>query len=273
MSSYKKMILLSAAAMILLGSSCVSHRDLISLNGEDFYFSPKDSMPDSMAQVVPTPAFQPYKVRTNDQLVIQVNSFEGSTGDFINQNQGNQNGFNRLQYDPSTVYFNSYSVSDSGFIKLPILEEIPVVGLTTTEIQTLLDEELKPYLRLAATNVKLGNRRVTLMGEVQRPGVQYLYNEKNTLLEAISLAGDFTPFGDRRKVKVIRQTDTGVKSVYLNLNRSDFLATPFYYVQPNDVIYVQPLKAKSFDVSSRSVGVVISGVSLAAVIVSIIVRR
>jgi polysaccharide biosynthesis/export protein len=269
----QKWIFLLSMALVFVGSSCVSHRDLISLNGADFYFSPKEAMPDSMAQVVPTPAFQPYKIRTHDQLLIQFNSFEGSTGDFINQNQGNQSGANRFQYDPPTVYFNSYSVSDSGFIKLPILEEVPVVGLTTTEIQNLLDEKLKPYLRLAATNVKLGNRRVTLMGEVQRPGVQYLYNEKNTLLEAISLAGDFTPFSDRRKVKVIRQTDTGVKSVYLNLNRSDFLATSFYYVQPNDVIYVQPLKAKSFDVSSRSIGVVISGISLAAVIVSIIVRR
>ena len=113
----QKWIFLLSMALVFVGSSCVSHRDLISLNGADFYFSPKEAMPDSMAQVVPTPAFQPYKIRTHDQLLIQVNSFEGSTGDFINQNQGNQSGANRFQYDPPTVYFNSYSVSDSGFIK------------------------------------------------------------------------------------------------------------------------------------------------------------
>lgn len=268
--SVQRQLLFWALIISMLGSSCVAHRELISLNGGDA--TPPKGLADTTIYIKATAAFEAYKVRPNDQLLIKINSFEGSTGDFINQKLSGSTESTRLQYDPSTIYFNSYSINDSGYIKLPVLEKVQVEGLTTFEIQELLDQKLEPYIRLASTDVKLGNRRVTLLGEVARPGVQYLYNEQNTLLEAIGFAGDFTPFGNRKKVKLIRQTETGVKSVYLNLNRSDFLSTPYYYVQPNDVIYVEPLKPKSFDVSASSVGIVISGISLGVLIANFFIK-
>lgn len=265
-----KLFFIVALFVTIFGSSCVTHRDLISLNGGENL--PKGEIPDSVLQRMSPVAFEAYRVRPNDQLFVRINSFEGSTGDFINQNLSSQSAANRQGFDPSTIYFNSYTVNDSGYIKLPILEDIKVTGFTTTEIQDHLNAALKPYLKLASADVKLGNRRVTLLGEVASPGVQYLYNEKNTLLEALGLAGDITPFGNRKKVKLIRQTETGVETVYLNLNRSDFITTPYFYIQPNDVVYVEPLKAKSFDQSSRAVGVVISSISLAVIIANIFIK-
>jgi polysaccharide export outer membrane protein len=118
----------------------------------------------------------------------------------------------------------------------------------------------------------LANPRITVLGEVQQPGMHYLYNEQNSMLDAIGLAGDFTDFSNRRKVKVIRRTGDGTtKTAYINMNRSDFLNTEFQYAQPHDIIYVEPKKAKSFDSSAKSVGVVISAVSLAALFANLII--
>lgn len=266
----QKLCLIFAILIVLTGSSCVTHSDLISLNEGEVVV--ENVPPDSTAQKIKTPLFQAHKIRPNDQLMIHINEFEGNSSSFINKNIATDQGNIRFDFDPPALYFNSYSVNDSGYIKLPMLEKVHVVGLTTSELQDTLDLALKPYVKLSSTKVKLANNRVTLLGEVNNPGVQYLYNERNTLLEAIGLAGDFTQFGNRKKVKLIRQTEDGVKSVYINLQRSDFLTTPYYYVQPNDVVYVEPLKPKSFDNSSRSVGVVLSGISLAVVIVSIFIK-
>lgn len=267
----RRNVFLLALLLAIHGVSCVSHSNLISLNvGDPEVETAK--IDSTISQTRSTAVFEDYKIRPNDQLFIRLNSFEGSTGDFINRELADEGGGNRLSFDPQTVYFNSYSVSESGFIKLPMLEKVAVQGLTTLQLQDTLDKAYEPYLRLASTSVKLGNRRITLLGEFQNPGTYYLYNEKNTLLEAIGLAGDFTAFSNRKKVKLIRQTQDGVESVYLNLTRADFISTPYYYVQPNDVIYVEPVKAKSFDESARSVGVVISSLSLAVIIANIFIK-
>lgn len=257
-------------AMVILLSSCVPHRELIILNeGEEVV---EGLHPDSIAKVVQSQPLPPYRIRANDQLMIQVNAFEGSTDQFINEELNNNQNNNNFNFNPPAIYFNSYTVNDSGYIKLPMLEDVRVEGLTVFEIKEVLDDGFKPYLKLASANVKLANRRVTVLGEVVDPGVHYLYNEQNTILEAIGMAGDFTSFGNRQKVKLIRQTDEGLRSVYLNLKRSDFLATPYYYVHPNDMIYVEPLRVKSFDQSARSAGVIISGISLAVLIVNLFVK-
>lgn len=247
-------------------SSCVTRRDMISLN--EGQITEAGVSPVSLN----TPEYFPYKVRPNDQLFIRLNSFAGDTEEFISRELSNGQDGQRLNFEPNTVYFNSYSVNDSGIIKLPMLDPVTVAGLTTSQIEAKLSEAYQPLMRIPSIRVRLANRRVTLLGEFTDPGIYYLYNEKNTLLEAIGLAGDFTPFANRQSVKLVRQTDGGVETVYLNLQKTDFVSTPYYYVQPNDVIYVEPLKAKSFDESARSVGVVLSGISLAVVIVSIFVR-
>lgn len=256
--------------LVLTGSSCITHHDLVSFNEGDEFAA--GAAPESTARNISTVEYPPYAVRPNDQLLIRVNAFEGNTDEFINQDFVSGPGGQRINFDPATLHFNSYIVNDSGYIKMPMVGQIPVVGMDILQIQDSLDQKFKPYIKVPATKVKLANRRVTVLGEVNEPGMHYLYNEKNTLLETLGLAGDITPFGNRQNVKLIRQTETGVKTVYLNLQRTDFISTPYYYIQPNDVVYIEPLKPKSFDQSSSSVGVVLSGISLAVVILSIFIK-
>jgi len=269
LSTRLKMVF-SVVVLTLFLSSCVSHKDLILLNeGEEIS---EGMLSDTLVGMAQKNAFQPYRIQPYDQLMIRVNAFDGSTEDFLNREFSGGGGTGRRpDFDPASVFFNSYSVNDSGYVILPILEEVDVAGKTLAEIKSLLDQAYTPYIKFVSSNIKLANPLVTVLGEVQSPGIHYMYNEQNSILDAIGLAGDFTEFSDRRKVKVIRRTKKGTKTVYLNMNRSDFMNTEYYYAQPHDVIYVEPKKAKAFDSSAKSVGVVISAVSLAALFANLII--
>lgn len=264
-----KMILLAFLIGTLL-PSCVPHKDLITLNkAED---SPNDLKSDKSMGYVNHKKLKPYKIRPFDQLLVKINAFDGNTEDYLNREFSRGNVYSReLDYSPASIYFNSYNVDKEGFISLPVIDKVKVAGLNVTELKLKLEKAYTPYLKFASSSIKVANMRATVLGEVQNPGVQQLYNEQTTILDAITMAGDFTQFGNRSKVKLIRQSKQGRQTVYLNLSRSDFMTTEYYYVQPSDVIYVEPIKAKALDVSSRTLGVVFSAISLGVLLTSIFV--
>lgn len=264
-------MVIAAVMLASFLSSCVSHRDLILLNeGEEVS---EEMLSDTLVRVSKMSDYSEYRIQPYDQLMIRINAFDGSTEEFLNREFSGGGGTGRRpDFDPASVFFNSVSVNDSGSVLLPILESVEVAGKTVNQIKELLDQAYTPYIKFVSTNIKLANPRITVLGEVREPGMHYLYNEQNSMLDAIGLAGDFTDFSNRRKVKVIRRSGDGTtKTAYINMNRSDFLNTEFQYAQPHDVIYVEPKKAKSFDSSAKSVGVVISAVSLGALFASLII--
>jgi len=266
-----KLVLLLVLTTLLL-QSCIPHKDLVSLNGNETL--PDDFRSDKLMHTTQIQSFQVYKIHLYDQLMIKVNAFEGSTEQFLNREFDNNNGSGQQQnYDPASLYFNTYTVDEKGYLNLPIIEKVQVKGLSVAEIKEKLDEAYKPYLKFASTSVKLANSRITVMGEVNSPGVHYLYNDQNTILDAISMAGDFTDFGNRRKVKLIRKTEEGLETIYLNMNRSEFLYSQYYYIHPYDVIYVEPTKRKSRDTGANSAGVILSGISVGVLILNLFLNK
>ncbi|MEL6923192.1 MAG: polysaccharide biosynthesis/export family protein [Bacteroidota bacterium] len=261
------------AVVLLLGlPSCVSYKEMVLMNANENEATIDKIRSHKVIKEGPLAPFSPYTIQPFDQLMIRINAFDGSTEDFINREftaQTDNGGF--MEYNPASLYFNSYTVDKDGNIALPMLEQINVTGMTLKELKQLLDKQYKPFLKFASSNVKLANMRVTVLGEVNTPGVHYLYNEKNTLLDAISLAGDYTDFANLKKVKLIRQTDRGAKTVFLNLNKPDFVYSEFYYIAPYDVIYIEPIKARSLDSSSNVLGVVLSAVSIAVLLANIFI--
>ena len=254
-------------------TSCIKHSELISLNGDDIE-TKKDRGGINTVVYNELHDYEAYKVQPFDQLMIKVNAFDGSTEEYLNREFSGENTFSReIAYDPASLYFNSYTVNEEGEITLPLIGNIKISSMTISDVKKQLDDAYKPHLKLVSTSVKLANMRITVFGEVNRPGVQYLYNEKNTLLDAISMAGDITDFGNRKKVKLIRLTENGSETIFLDLSKSEFISTEYYHVQPYDVIYIEPTKFKSRDRSSRVAGVVISAVSAGAVILSFFIRR
>lgn len=255
------------AIYLAVTQSCVSHKELITLNGADPEMERALNM--EMHETMVNPPAQ-FIIQPADLLIININAFEGNTTQFLQQEFASRNLNNgSREYGPNALYYNSYEVDMDGYITLPLVDKIKAAGLNTDQLKVQLDSAFTPYLRFTSTSVKLANMRVTILGEVERPGVQYFFNNQTTILEAISLAGDFTDFGNRKKVKLIRRSGSETKTVLLDLNRGDFINTEYFFVHPNDLIYVEPIRAKAFDVGAQSVGIVLSVISTAALLANI----
>ena len=168
-----------------------------------------------------------------------------------------------------------YLVDNQGNINFPVLGEIHVGGLTKLEIENLIIDKLKVYLKEAPlVTVRIVNYRISVLGEVTKPGSFVVSNEKINLLEALAMAGDLTIYGRRDRVAVIREKDGKRRILYHDLRSSDIFQSPCYYLQQNDIVYVEPNKAKTGQSrinSNNSVSVWLSAVSVLASISSLMV--
>lgn len=143
----------------------------------------------------------------------------------------------------------TYLVDNDGTINVPVIGNVKVGGLTKKEAEQLILEKIRPYLAESEkpiVTVKLSGFSISVLGEVLTPGNYEVTNEKINVLEALAKAGDMTIYGVRDRVKLIREDAEGKKSIYiLNLNDANILTSPYYYLQQNDIIYVEPNKAKA----------------------------
>lgn len=169
-----------------------------------------------------------------------------------------------------------YLVNQDGNIDFPILGEIHVEGLTRMQATELIKKRLieEELIKDPIVTVQFLNFKVSVIGEVGRPGTFDISGDRITLLEALSMAGDLTIYGRRDRVAVIREKDGKRSILYHDLRSSDIFQSPCYYLQQNDIVYVEPNNAKTGQSrinSNNSVGVWLSGVSVLASITSLLV--
>lgn len=172
----------------------------------------------------------------------------------------------------------TYLVDNQGFIDYPVLGRIDVGGLTKSACEKMIHDKIKPYLNEnenPVVTVRMANYKISVLGEVARPGMFTVSNEKINILEALAQAGDLTIYGVRDKVKLIRESEKGRKEIHtLNLNDANLISSPYYYLQQNDIVYVEPNKVKSQNSSIGSAtnlwlsatGIVVSVASLVVTI-------
>ena len=149
-----------------------------------------------------------------------------------------------------------YLVSNEGTIDFPVLGQLQVGGLTKSQAEGLIREKLKPYLKeTPIVTVRMANYKISVLGEVARPGTFTVNNEKVNVLEALAMAGDLTIWGMRDNVKLVREDAQGKREIVeLDLTKSDLITSPYYYLQQNDILYVTPnkTKAKNSDIGSST---------------------
>ena len=145
----------------------------------------------------------------------------------------------------------TYLVDNNGQINFPIIGRITVGGLTKTDCESMITEKIKPYMaekENPVVTVQMASYKVTVIGEVQHPGTFPVAQEKINVLEAIAQAGDLSIYGKRENVMLIREKADGEKEIHrLNLNDANLFNSPYYYLQQNDVIYVEPNRVKTKD--------------------------
>lgn len=230
--------------------SCISNEKLV-------YFPDKDFNKRELTPVPNQP--QPYKLQKRDILSVRIKSMDVESSEFFNLNDRG----GMMNLNQASVYLSGYSIDESGNIDLPQIGKVNVHNLTVTEAQKKIQETVADYLNNATVIVKLISFKITILGEVKSPGYYNIYNDQATILEGLGMAGDLTDFGNRGNITLIRQTESGSAAVLVDLKDPGLLASKFYYLQPNDVVYVQPLKAKTTRGNFSSLGIV--GLAFSAV--------
>ncbi|TGD57127.1 polysaccharide biosynthesis/export family protein [Flavobacterium humi] len=222
---------------LFLITSCVSNKELVYLQKTN------DSGQQSAVEPI---NLKPYRVQVNDILTIKIKALDQKLVEMFNTSQGNA----AQAVTQDKLYFDGFSVDDHGNIRVPVLGEVAVIGLTLDEIRIKIEKQLlDQYFNKEAdifVSVKLAGMRFTVNGEISSPGTKTLYQDKVTILEAIANSGDITIVGNRKDVMVIRQYPHGTEMHSLDLTNADVMKSPYYYIQPNDFIYVKPLKQKTW---------------------------
>ena len=168
-----------------------------------------------------------------------------------------------------------YLVDNEGNINFPVLGELKLGGLTKREAEQLIIDKLKPYMKeTPIVTVRMVNYKISVIGEVTRPGTFTISNEKVNLLEALAMAGDMTVYGLRDNVKLIREDANGKQQIVtLDLNKAETILSPYYWLQQNDIIYVTPNKAKARNSDvGNSTSLWFSATSILVSIVSLLVN-
>ncbi|GEC77427.1 polysaccharide biosynthesis/export family protein [Flavobacterium aquatile] len=241
--------------LLLIGlffTSCVPTKDLIYLQDKG----------NSKEEVVNQSNLKPYRLQTNDILSINIKALDARLVEMFNAGANGQN--------QESLYFTGYSVDDHGNIRIPVLGEMNVLGYTIEEVRKKIEERLlAEHFKTEAqlfVNVKLAGLRYTINGEIGLPGTKVLYQDKVNILEAVANAGDIAITGDRKDVKVIRQFPQGAQTFSIDLTDAVAAKSNVYYLQPNDYIYIKPLKQKTWGTGKtgiESLGTIITLLSLA----------
>ncbi len=186
-----------------------------------------------------------YRLQANDLISVRVKALDDQLASIFNPVEDtNPNASNE-----SSLYYEGFKVDARGNIRVPLLGEIPVLGLTLDEVRKSIEERLlKDYFKEESNlfiTVKLVGIRYTINGEIRRPGSNIIYRDQATIMEAIGNSGDIPVTGDKTDVIIIRQYPLGQKVHHIDLTSIDAMNSPYYYIQPNDQIIINPLPQKT----------------------------
>lgn len=257
----KSFIVFCLCTLLLAG--CTSYKSVPYLQNPEVVNQLDDALPLYDAKIMP-----------KDLLTITVNTTDPEAAAPFNltvQTSINTARTSSLTQQPT---LQQYLVNNEGSIDFPVLGRLHVGGLTKNQAEDLIREKLADYLReTPIVTVRMANYKIAVLGEVAHPGMFTVSNEKVNIFEALAMAGDLTIWGMRDNVKLIREDAQGKREiVLLNLNNADIITGPYYYLQQNDILYVNPnkTKAKNSDIG-QSTSLWFSATSILVSIASLLV--
>lgn len=251
---------LMVLSLVALLSSCQSHKEIAYLQDQEGAVrAAMDSLYDA-------------RIKPKDLLTITVNTFdkEASLPFNLMYPASSPNGYSNNIGENA---MQKYLVDNDGSIDFPVLGRIKVSGLTKKEVEAYLRGRLSLYLKdEPLVNVRMVNYKISVIGEVARPNTYTITNEKVNILEALALAGDLTIYGKRKNVKLMRESETGERGVYVvDLTDRNLINSLYFYLQQNDVLYVEPNRTKMRNSRySALTGQILTGTSVVVSVASLI---
>ena len=210
-----------------------------------------------------------YLVKPGDNLYIRVTSPDERTSAFLNNET---NTTSRIE-SPISAALAGYRVSLDGSINYPFVGKIYVAGLTLDKIREKIQLAISKYVEESSVTVKLLNDNITVIGEVNDPGRFLLYAEEVNILEAISLAGDMTDFANKKTVRLIRKDGDTPQMIIINTLDDNIMFSPYFYVKPGDIIYVEPRRLKSWQLTAIPLTLVLTLLNTAILVYSFYITQ
>lgn len=243
-------------------TSCVSNKKIT-------YF--QDIKTVNQAQLESAAKFTEPVIQSDDILSINIFTLNPQSGIIINQAAatpalgGNTNG---SLSTPNTGFL----VDKNGDVELSLVGKVKIAGLTTYQAKELIREKVSQFYKEPNVQLRFANFKVSILGEVNSPSTYTLPNEKVSILDALSLAGDLTIYGKRENILIVRDINNRKEFARLDLNSTDIFSSPFFYLKQNDVIYVEPNKARvsaNNAAQIQTLGVITSIISVLVVAISV----
>ena len=233
----KLSLIFTVSLLIALLSSCGSVKNIAYLQNSDSVNYEKSKY------------LYDAKIMPKDELTITVNTTNPEVSLPFNLLMQNAYQQGRTLSAGASGTLMPYLVDTEGCINFPIIGRLYVAGLTKRECERMIQEKIQPYLAVSENpivTVRMSSYSISVLGEVARPGSYLVSREEINIFEALAQAGDLTIYGVRDRVKLIRKDATGKKEIHtLNLNDANIVNSPYYYLQQNDVVYVEPNKVKA----------------------------
>lgn len=254
--------------LIVIMSSCVSNRELTYLQGEPI----KNSEIKRINNI-------PYKLQIDDILNINITSKEPKIVEAFQKNNSNNNNNNIAGagggQGNNVGYFTDYSIDNYGNIRLPTLGDINVLGYTELEVRKKIESKLKEeYINNDESlfvSVKLSGIRYTIIGEIGQPGINTIFQNRVSIIDAIASSGGITDVGNREAVEIIRTNGIESEKYTIDLTKIDVLNSDVFYIKPNDIINIKPLQEKSWGTGTTGLQSLSTIVSLFTLITSTII--
>ena len=248
---YNTLLLLITLPILfgLFSTSCVSNKQAV-------YVQPGE---------VTKPDFEAYAtieriIKPGDELFIRVKSDDEETNIFSTRND---------EYFARTdVNLISYTVNEQGFIRFPVIGNIKLIGLTLDIAANAIERTLVGILSNPSVYVKFINKNVTVLGEVLRPGRYEFVDEQINIFQALGYAGDVSYYGNRKKIMLVREQDDLISKHYIDLTDESLIESYYFYIMPNDVIYVEPLKRRAWGFQNFPFGLLLSVLSTTVIVLT-----
>ena len=187
-----------------------------------------------------------YILRPGDLITLDVKSPDPTLVDFFNL----RSSVNPTSITEQSVYLNSYLINDNGAIDIPEIGIINITGLSVQQAEDLIEKELGSFLKSVFVMIKVTNLQVSVFGEVSKPGTYSVTNNAMSIVKALSMAGDITDYGNRKRVLVIRRNGDAMEYGIVDLTNIESFKSPWYWVRPGDEIYVEPTRLKSVELNT-----------------------
>jgi len=222
---------------------------------------PKDSS--ARTSVMPAEFKEPV-IQIDDILNISIQTIDPQTSAALNQSGASMTGTN------STA--TGFLVDKNGEVEIPMLGVIKLVGLTTSEAKNKVRSEASKFYKSPTVQVRFANYKITVIGEVNKPATYTIPSEKFSILDAIGMAGDLTIYGKRDNIMLIRDNEGKKEIVRLDLTSTSIMKSPFFYLKQNDVIYIEPGKARVAQNNTAAIRYTTVALSVTSLLISIILR-